>query len=105
MGLIDTGADECAIPASYAPILGHNLQAGQTKYIETGNGETAAYSHVTEFEIHHPETGEHLYTVKQTPVDFMPNLQVVLLGVNNFLSRFVLTIDYPKKIFSITKAA
>ncbi len=27
-GIIDTGADECALPASYAPILGHNLQAG-----------------------------------------------------------------------------
>ena len=27
-GLIDTGADECAIPAEYAPLLGHNLQAG-----------------------------------------------------------------------------
>lgn len=32
--------------------------------------------------------------------NFLPNLQVVLLGVNNFLSRFILTMDYPKKQFS-----
>ncbi len=45
--LIDTGADECALPASFAPILGHNLQAGQPKKISTGNGITIAYGHTT----------------------------------------------------------
>jgi len=25
-GLIDTGADECALPASYVSLLGYNLQ-------------------------------------------------------------------------------
>lgn len=100
-GIIDTGADECATPAAYAPILGHNLQAGQTKTIRTGNGVTVAYAHTTKFEIFHPETAELLYTMEDTPVDFLPNLNVVLLGVNNFLSRFILTIDYPNKRFSI----
>jgi predicted aspartyl protease len=32
-GLVDTGADECAFPASFAPILGHNLQAGQQRMV------------------------------------------------------------------------
>ncbi len=36
--LIDTGADECAFPASFAPVIGHNLQAGKIKKISTGNG-------------------------------------------------------------------
>jgi len=100
-GIVDTGADECAIPASIAQILGHDLFAGQTKYIRTGNGVTAAYPHSTKFEIFHPASGELLYTVDDTPVDFMPNLHVVLLGANNFLNRFVLTIDYPRQSFSI----
>lgn len=100
-GIIDTGADECAIPAAFAPLLGHNLQAGQTKTISTGNGQTAAYSHTTRFDIFHPVTKQHLYTVNDTPIDFMPNLSIVLLGVNSFLSRFILTIDYPNKVFSI----
>ena len=36
--LIDTGADECAFPASFAPVIGYNLQAGKIKKISTGNG-------------------------------------------------------------------
>lgn len=100
-GIIDTGADDCAVPAVVAPLLGHNLQAAKQKIISTGNGETIAYAHTTRFEIFHPSTGELLYTIDDTPIDFMPNLHIVLLGVNSFLSCFVLTIDYPQKSFSI----
>lgn len=53
-GIIDTGADECAIPAGIATLLGHNLQAGSTKIIGTGNGETIAFAHTTKFEIYNP---------------------------------------------------
>ena len=100
-GLIDTGADDCAIPAVYAPLVGHNLQEGQSKTISTGNGETIAYAHTTRFEVFHPETEELLYVIDDTPIDFLPNLHVVLLGVNSFLSRFILEINYPSKKFSI----
>lgn len=101
-GIIDTGADECAVPASMASLLGHNLQSGTSKTISTGNGETIAFSHTTTFEIYHPSTNELLYTLADTPIDFMPNLSVVLLGSNNFLSKFVLNVNYPQKEFSIT---
>ncbi|MGR3318657.1 MAG: hypothetical protein ACUZ8O_09270 [Candidatus Anammoxibacter sp.] len=100
-GIVDTGADECAIPASNAPLLGHNLQEGNTKTINTGNGDTTAYAHTTKFEVYHPVSGKLLYAANDTPVDFLPNLNVVLLGAKNFLSRFVLTVDYPAKTFSI----
>ncbi len=100
-GIVDTGADECAIPALYAPILGHNLQAGVRRDINTGNGTTVAYAHTTQFEVYHPATDELLYTIDGTPIDFLPNLAVVLLGVNSFLSRFILKIDYPHQLFSI----
>lgn len=100
-GLIDTGADECAVPAFIAEELGHNLHAGIPKTITTGSGKASVYRHTTKLEIYHPLSGELLYTVTDTPVDFVFNLPIVLLGVNNFLSRFVLTIDYPNKSFSI----
>jgi len=103
-GIVDTGADECAVPAFVANILGHNLQAGRLKQIRTGNGVTNAYSHLTRFEIFHPATKKLLYTTHDTPIDFLPNLHVILLGVNSFLSQFILTIDYPKKVFSIRKS-
>ncbi len=92
--LIDTGADECAFPASFAPILGHNLQAGQPKKISTGNGITIAYSHITRIIIEGFSTQDVL-------VDFMPNLNIPLLGVRSFLGNFILTIDYPGKVFSL----
>ncbi|MFZ2658444.1 MAG: hypothetical protein WAX69_26155 [Victivallales bacterium] len=50
-GLIDTGADSCAIPAKYAGILGHRLKAGAKINIGTGNGSTCAYAHTTEIDI------------------------------------------------------
>lgn len=93
-GLIDTGADECALPAPYAVLLGHNLQLGYPKEINTGNGKTLAYSHTLRIEIPN-------FIIQDTLIDFMPNLNVPLLGVKSFLTNFVLTIDYPNLTFSL----
>jgi predicted aspartyl protease len=101
IGIIDTGADEYAVPASYAEILGHKLTAGKKKTVSTGNGKTSAYSHMTKIEIFDSKTGEIAYTVDEAPIDFMPRLSVVLLGVESFLSKFILNIDYPHRKFSL----
>ena len=93
-GLIDTGADECALPADYAVFLGHDLQAGKPKKINTGNGMTLAYSHTMCIQVDDLE-------LKNILIDFMPNLQTCLLGVKNFLSKFILTVNYPEKYFSL----
>lgn len=93
-GLIDTGADECALPAIYATRLGHNLQVGQAKEINTGNGTTIAYSHTVSIKTFD-------FSTKDTLIDFMPNLYVPLLGVKSFLSHFILTVDYPRQVFSL----
>jgi predicted aspartyl protease len=93
-GLIDTGADECALPAQYAVLLGHNLQSGYPKEINTGNGKTLAYSHTVRIEIPN-------FNIQDTLIDFMPNLNVPLLGVKSFLSNFILTIDYLTLTFSL----
>ena len=82
-------------------IGGHNLQAGPTKLISTGNGETIAFAHTTKFEIYHPLSFNRAYTMKETPIDFMPNLHVLLLGVDSFLANFILHVDYPRQVFSI----
>ena len=97
-GLIDTGADECALPASYAVLLGHDLQAGYSKEINTGNGKTLAYSHTVRIEIPN-------FTIQDTLIDFMPNLNIPLMGVKSFLSNFILTIDYPGYKFSLNLKA
>lgn len=94
-GLIDSGADECAIPASYAPLIGHDLQKGTPKSINTGNGVTTAYAHTLCFETDGIK-------IENVLIDFMPNLNVVLLGVKSFLSHYVVTIDYKKSTFSLS---
>lgn len=94
--IIDTGADECALPADYAPLLGHNLQKGYLKTINTGNGQTIAYSHTVSIQIYD-------FTIKNVLIDFLPNLTLSLLGVKSFLSKFILTINYPHKTFSLDK--
>ena len=105
-GLIDTGSDECALPASYADLLGHNLTAGEPRQIRTGNGMTTAYRHTCTIQILdvrklHGEDMQIAYTIDKILVDFMPNLHCVLLGVNTFLSHFIITINYHNKTFSI----
>lgn len=92
--LIDTGADECALPASFASPLGHNLQSGYQKRISTGNGITIAYSHTVCIKAFN-------FLTENVLIDFMPNLHIPLLGVKSFLNTFILKIDYPNKVFSI----
>ena len=99
-GLIDTGADECALPAAYASLLGHNLQAGVTRRIQTGSGVTTAYSHTTSITVMNFQ-GEPALTIDETLIDFMPHLHVVLLGVKSFLSKFILTFKYLRQTFSL----
>ncbi len=99
-GLVDTGADECAIPASYATLLGHNLQSGVERKIKTGNGVTTAYSHTATLSIMNSQ-GENIIAIDKTLIDFMPNLHIVLLGVKSFLSRFILSIHYPNQTFTL----
>ncbi|MEK7376986.1 MAG: retropepsin-like aspartic protease [Candidatus Margulisiibacteriota bacterium] len=93
-GLIDTGADECALPSQFADALGHNLQKGASKEITTGNGITTAYSHTVSV-----RTGD--FQTDEVLIDFMPNLSVPLLGVKSFLSKFILTVNYKERTFSL----
>lgn len=94
--IIDTGADECAMPAPFADLLGHHLISGQPKKVSTGNGVAVAYSHTTRIEIEGFATQDVL-------IDFMTGLYFPLLGVRSFLANFILTINYPNQTFSLQR--
>ena len=100
-GLIDTGADICSLPASIAKVLDINLREVKSEPTVTANGNTDVFPYKCVFEIFHPTHKKLIHKTKETPINFMPNLPLVLLGVDSFLSNFVLTIDYPQKTFSI----
>ena len=108
LAIIDTGADECAFPAEGATLLGHDLESVQPKPIDTAGGITWAYPHTSRIEIleKRPDgsAGDKvLYTIPDTLVNFTKGLKVFLLGARNFLSKFVIKIDYPEQVFSIRK--
>jgi hypothetical protein len=110
IGLLDTGADECCLPAAFASLLAHKLTAGTPKTMNTGNGTTTAYGHTCTIDIFDTRlllSGKEkiAYSIPETIVDFLPDLHGVLLGVTTFLSGFELTIDYPRQLFSIRKPA
>lgn len=92
--LIDTGADECAFPASFSNILGHKLKKGIHKKISTGNGDTVAYGHTVNIKTFN-------YSTEEILIDFLPNLNMPLLGVKNFLDNFILKLDYPAQEITI----
>jgi predicted aspartyl protease len=94
LALIDTGADECALPISLAGRLGHTLERGAAKTVATAGGEITAHSHTAKI------TVEGLVALEAT-VDFIPGLGTPLLGVNSFLSSLILTVDYPRQTFTL----
>lgn len=107
--VVDTGADECAFPASIAVHLGHKLHEGLVrKTVRTASGKTHAFSHTSRVEVLSvradglPGT-QVLYTLQETPIDFIQGCESFLLGAGNFLKSFVLEIDYPAEIFSIRR--
>jgi hypothetical protein len=81
-------------------MLGIRLRAGRRREISTGSGTATAYSHVVRIEL-----PEYRLSTNQFRGDFLPGLTVPLLGVANFLNRFVLTIDYPRRRFSLREPA
>jgi hypothetical protein len=107
--VVDTGADECAFPASIATQLGHQLLKGVArKTVRTASGKAKAFSHTSRVEVLAmradglPGT-EVFYTLSETPIDFIQGCESFLLGARNFLKPFVLEIDYPAEVFSIRR--
>lgn len=99
-GIIDTGADSCALPAFIAIDLGHNLSEGQESSSSTVGGDVTTWLHTTTIEIC-GHNNEVFFKINEAHVEYIENLEHVILGVNDFLCNFRLDIDYPNDQFSI----
>ncbi|RPJ79570.1 MAG: hypothetical protein EHM20_01010, partial [Alphaproteobacteria bacterium] len=103
--LIDTGADATSFPEWFARSLNLDLKKDYKK-INTGNGETKASLGICKIEVYDskvPEPnsiqkavakGNVIYKKENASIDFLPELETALLGVDNFLGEFVLKINY-----------
>ncbi len=108
LAIVDTGADDCVFPAEIAVQLGHKLKSVSAKVIKTAGGKAYAYSHTSSVDIlqtlpNGMPGDKVLYTIPTTPIDFIEGCEAFLLGRKKFLEKFILTIDYPRQLFSIRR--
>jgi hypothetical protein len=104
---VDTGADALAIPATDAETLGHNLEATTPKLVRTAKGITKAYPHTAAVDVlgilpnGYADESVLLYPIPQTVIYLTVGQKAHLIGQGSFLSRCILTINYPEKTFSV----
>ena len=99
-GLVDTGADLTLLPAELAIRLGHNLKGHGVKTSITGGIEqtnVTAYAHTFEIELLSADLKRVLWTTGRREFDCLGSNPPLLVGVEDFLTRFRLLVNYPAK--------
>jgi len=110
LALVDTGADDCVFPAKVAIQLGYKPKAVISQRIKTASGTVRVGIHkyrprvdILEMRPDGMPGQKVLHTIRNTPINFITRCEDFLLGTRNFLSAFVVTINYPGQVFSIRK--
>jgi len=101
-GLVDTGADLTLLPAELAVSLGHKLKHGRTS-ITGGIEQTdlVAYAHTFEIELLSADLKRALWSTGPREFDCLDSNPPTLIGVEDFLHRFRLLVDYPVQQFQL----
>jgi len=108
-GLIDTGASATTIPGFIATEIGHNIERVKPTPGLGAGGAVDVYEHTCSINIlsmaqdGKVNKDEIVIKVSRRRIGVINGLHYVLLGVNDFLKKYVVTIDYPRKVFSIQK--
>ena len=104
-GLVDTGADANLFPASLAISLGHGLKADGVRQNVTGGIEQTsipAYAHTFIMELLAPDNQTTVWKSRKLEIDCVETEPPILLGVEDFLCHFKLTIDYLSETMHLT---
>lgn len=102
LGCVDTGADQCVFPLSFAVALGLDpLRLKQT--VTAGVGSTANITYFSNILVDIPiSTGVTLsFEVYAGFTDGLEAIGYGLLGQTGFFEKFKLTFDHRNKIFTI----
>lgn len=109
LALVDTGSDICLFPSSVAEDLGHVLRSVDPVEITATVGKGSAFPHMATIEILQKDVNtdepiDHvLHTIEKKLIHFVKDGSSFLLGVEDFLGEFVLKVNYPFRMFSITR--
>ncbi len=116
-GIVDTGAERCSLPFSYAIALGFKEEElGTPQDLGSAGGKILGYPCVINVEVYEAnysdsgvkrssegpqENTKKVYVLCEIPVYFIKSLNEVLIGNEGFLDQFILRINYPKQTFSL----
>lgn len=97
-GLIDSGADDCIFPASFAGLLGLNFRSGRRyPFGGVGVANNEAYFFDLEMEI----IGVAVHDLAVGFTTALDGRGHGLLGQNGFFERFSVRFDHIKKTFAV----
>lgn len=99
-GLIDTGSEGCAIPETYAKFIGHNFENGESCDCISANSKSKGFYHSIDIDFLDMDY-QLIYKIQNKQVHCVRNLNIVLLGVKDFLDHSILHIDFPKELFTL----
>jgi len=108
-GLIDTGADSTAIPDFIAKALYHDIenQAVIRRPCFGIGGEVTTYDHTFRLQVLSIDKdgkildGKPAIRINSRLFSVVKGLRTMILGESDFLAKYVLSINYPKKKFSL----
>jgi len=99
-GLVDTGADSSLFPATLAQDLGHTLKGEGVKSSVTSGIEQTnvpTYKHTFRMDLLSWDLKKTVWSAGKIEIDCAESNPPVLIGVEDFLRKFRITIDYPKE--------
>ena len=99
-GLLDTGADSCLFPARIATSLGHKLKGPGVKLNVTSGieqTEVVTYKHSFRIGLLSPDRRSIVWRSRRLQIDCAESDPPVILGVDDFLARFRVTVDYVRR--------
>ena len=106
-GLIDTGAMATVIPAFIAGIIGIDIGSIPSSPGKGAGGDLTVFRHLFSIDILSLDgdgnviENEIAIRIPPRSMRIINNLPGVLLGVNDFLKKYILKINYPLQIFSV----
>lgn len=104
VGLVDTGADESLFPAALAVQLGHDLKGRGVKRALTAGieqSEIISYKHTFHIALLSPDMRRVVWKRKME-IDCVESNPPILLGVDDFLCRFKLAVNYPVEMLTLS---
>jgi predicted aspartyl protease len=96
IALIDTGADSCMLPGFIATKIGLDLKTGQRfDGLAAGGNKLISWAHQAQISLVHPTNKTlKILTMPACAIHFCEENGMPLLGANNFLRNFNVTILY-----------